>query len=195
MKRAKKSQIERIVSEHEKLLQIFCTRNFQKKIEASVSTMFNVIKKNNKIIVCGNGGSAADSQHLAGELVGRFQKERKALPCIALTTDTSIITAVGNDYSFDMVFSRQVEAIGKKGDILILFSTSGMSKNVLDAALTARKKGIKTISLTGTEPNKLAEISDINLAVPSKNTPRIQELHSIIIHIICELLEERISSI
>ncbi|MCM8788761.1 MAG: SIS domain-containing protein, partial [Candidatus Omnitrophica bacterium] len=123
---------------------------------------------------------------------GRFQKERKALPCIALTTNTSIITAIGNDYSFEKVFSRQIEAIGNNGDVLILFSTSGRSKNILDAALTAKKKNIKAISLTGSEPNELANISDINIAVPSKSTPRIQELHSIVIHIICGLLEEKI---
>ncbi|MCM8765053.1 MAG: SIS domain-containing protein, partial [Candidatus Omnitrophica bacterium] len=112
--------------------------------------------------------------------------------CVALTTNTSIITAIGNDYSFEKVFSRQIEAIGKKGDVLILISTSGASANIVDVALTAKNKGIKTVSLTGAEPNELAAISDINLAVPSKSTPRTQELHSLIIHIICGLLEEKI---
>ncbi|MCM8764625.1 MAG: SIS domain-containing protein [Candidatus Omnitrophica bacterium] len=192
MKKAKKSQIEKIAYEHTRLLRILSSKKFQRKIGIAVSIMFAAIKDNKKIIVCGNGGSAADSQHLAGELVGRFQKERKALPCIALTTNTSIITAIGNDYSFEKVFSRQIEAIGNNGDVLILFSTSGRSKNILDAALTAKKKNIKAISLTGSEPNELANISDINIAVPSKSTPRIQELHSIVIHIICGLLEEKI---
>ncbi|MCM8822620.1 MAG: SIS domain-containing protein [Candidatus Omnitrophica bacterium] len=194
MKKEKKSQIEKIVSEHKKLLKTLSTEKFQKNVGTVVSMMFAAIKNNKKIIVCGNGGSAADSQHLAGELVGRFQKEREALPCIAITTNTSILTAVGNDYSFEKIFSRQIEAIGKKGDILILISTSGESANILDAALTAKNKGIKTVSLTGAEPNKLARISNINIPVPSKSTPRIQELHSLIVHIICGLLEEKIIS-
>jgi len=188
----KKNPIENIISEFERLIGFLSTGTFQEKIESAVSMISQAIRSNNKIIVCGNGGSAADSQHLAGELVGRFQIERKPIPAIALTTNTSIITSIGNDYSFEKIFSRQTEAIGNKGDVLILFSTSGRSKNVIEAVRSAKKKGIKTISITGARPNKLADLSDINLAVPSKSTPRIQEIHSIIIHIICELLERKL---
>jgi len=188
----KKNPIENIISEFERLIGFLSTGTFQEKIESAVSMISQAIRSNNKIIVCGNGGSAADSQHLAGELVGRFQIERKPIPAIALTTNTSIITSIGNDYSFEKIFSRQTEAIGNKGDVLILFSTSGRSKNVIEAVRSAKKKGIKTISITGARPNKLADLSDINLDVPSKSTPRIQEIHSIIIHIICELLERKL---
>lgn len=183
-------RIEKIVSQHKFLLKFLATEEFQKNLDKSLSIIVATIKKNGKIIVCGNGGSAADSQHMAGELVGRFQKERKPIACIALTTNTSIITGIGNDYSFDKIFSRQIEAIGNNNDLLIVISTSGRSRNIIEAAITGRKKGMEVISLTGARPNQLAEISGINIAVPSKSTPRIQEIHAIIIHMICELVEE-----
>lgn len=182
--------IKKSILEHENLLKIFSDEKFQKQLIKAITVVVKAVKNKKKILVCGNGGSAADSQHFTGELVGRFRKERKPIPCVALTTNTSILTSIGNDYSFEKIFSRQVEAIGNKNDILILISTSGKSKNVIQAAITAKKMGIKTISLTGERPNELAELSDINLAVPSNSTPRIQEIHSILIHIICELLEE-----
>lgn len=184
--------IEQVISEHQNLLKMFFDKSFQREFSKAISLLVNAIKNKRKILVCGNGGSAADSQHFTGELVGRFKKERRPIPSIAITTNTSILTCIGNDYSFEKVFSRQVEAIGNKNDVLILISTSGKAKNVIEAACIAKKKRIKTISLTGTKENDLAKISDINLAVPSKSTPRIQEIHSILIHIICELLEENL---
>lgn len=160
-------------------------------IEASVTALVKCLKDGGKILLCGNGGSAADSQHIAAEFIGRFQKERRALPAIALTTDTSALTALGNDYGFDVVFSRQVEALGNKGDVLIGISTSGNSKNVLEAVKKAKSQGLVTITLTGNDGGTLAPLSDIKLIAPSKITARVQESHITIAHTICELVEEQ----
>ena len=147
------------------------------------------LEKGRKILICGNGGSAADSQHMAAEFVGRFVKERQSLPALALTVDTSLLTAVGNDYGFDCVFSRQVEGLGQEGDVLIAISTSGNSANVVRAVKTAKEKGIYVIALTGENGGILAKESDLCLAVPSQVTARIQEMHIMIIHMICEVSE------
>lgn len=147
------------------------------------------LEKGRKILICGNGGSAADSQHMAAEFVGRFVKERQSLPALALTVDTSLLTAVGNDYGFDCVFSRQVEGLGQEGDVLIAISTSGNSANVVRAIKTAKEKGIYVIALTGENGGILAKESDLCLAVPSQVTARIQEMHIMIIHMICEVAE------
>lgn len=147
------------------------------------------LEKGRKILICGNGGSAADSQHMAAEFVGRFVKERQSLPALALTVDTSLLTAVGNDYGFDCVFSRQVEGLGQEGDVLIAISTSGNSANVVKAVKTAKEKGIYVIALTGENGGLLAKESDLCLAVPSQVTARIQEMHIMIIHMICEIAE------
>lgn len=154
------------------------------KISDAIRT---AIEAGNKILICGNGGSAADSQHFAAELVGRFTKERKAYPAIALTTDTSIITSLSNDYSFEKVFERQIEALGKKGDVLIGFSTSGKSKNIISAFKSAKANAITTIAILGS-PGELYNIADIAFTVQG-TTARVQEIHSIIIHIICEIIE------
>ena len=151
------------------------------------------LEKGRKILICGNGGSAADSQHMAAEFVGRFVKERQSLPALALTVDTSLLTAVGNDYGFDCVFSRQVEGLGQEGDVLIAISTSGNSANVVKAVKTAKEKGIYVIALTGENGGILAKESDLCLAVPSQVTARIQEMHIMIIHMICEIAEADIS--
>ena len=148
------------------------------------------LKSGNKVLFCGNGGSAADAQHLAAELIGRFQKERRSLASVALTTDTSILTAVANDYGYEEVFARQVEGLGRSGDVLIGISTSGNSANVVKAALKARDTGMHTIAFTGEGGGKLKDICDITFAVPSKVTARIQEMHIMVGHIICELVEE-----
>jgi D-sedoheptulose 7-phosphate isomerase len=148
------------------------------------------LKNGGHIFFCGNGGSAADAQHLAAELVGRFIKERKALAATALHANTSTVTAVGNDYSYDVIFSRQLEGLGKTGDLLIGLSTSGNSKNVIKAAETAKAMGIKVIGLTGAKGGKLAEVSDIALKVPSDKTPRIQEMHITVGHLICAIIDE-----
>ncbi|MBI5561237.1 MAG: D-sedoheptulose 7-phosphate isomerase [Deltaproteobacteria bacterium] len=146
-------------------------------------------KGGGKLLIAGNGGSAADAQHLAAEFVNRFEIERPPLPALALTTDTSNITSIGNDYSFDQIFSKQVRALGKEGDVLLAISTSGTSKNITKAVDAAQAMGIKTIALTGKGGGVLAEKADIVLNVDSKTTARIQEVHITVCHILCELVD------
>jgi D-sedoheptulose 7-phosphate isomerase len=148
------------------------------------------LKAGGTLYVCGDGGSAAESQHIAGELVGRFLMERPALPCVALTTDTSILTAVANDYDFARTFERQVEALVKRGDVLWALSTSGSSPNVLKAAVLARRRGAKVLGMTGRGGGQLAELCDLCLCVPADTSPAIQEGHLTLIHILCRLVEE-----
>ncbi|WP_297434575.1 D-sedoheptulose 7-phosphate isomerase [Sulfurimonas sp.] len=145
-----------------------------------------------KTILAGNGGSAADAQHIAAELVGRYGFDRPSIPSLALTTDTSNLTAIGNDYGYDFVFSRQLEGMGQKGDIFIGISTSGNSVNVINAFESAKKKGITTIALVGRDGGKMAKIADYALVVPSDSTPRIQESHILIGHILCDIIEKEI---
>ena len=163
-------------------------------IEKAIEAICSDLKSGKKVLLMGNGGSAADAQHIAGELVGRFKKERKAIPAISLSTDTSILTAIGNDYGFEKVFERQIEALGNKGDVVIGISTSGNSENVYRAMKLAKKMGLTTIGLLGNDGGKIKNLSDIALVVPSKNTPRIQETHITIGHIICEGVERIISN-
>lgn len=148
------------------------------------------LKNKNKLVSFGNGGSAADSQHFVAEFVGRFQKERKSLPAIAFTTDTSILTSIGNDYNFNKVFERQCESLVSKGDTVLAISTSGKSKNVLNGVKMAKKNGAKIISLTGNQTTELVKISDISIQIPSNSTPRIQEVHRLILHLICDIVEQ-----
>ena len=162
-------------------------------IEKAANTIISSLKKGNKILIMGNGGSAADAQHIAGELVGRFKLERKAIPAIALTTDSSILTAWSNDKSFETVFERQVEALAKPGDILLALSTSGNSENIIKAFQKGQALKTINISLTGNQGGKISPISDINININSSNTPRIQECHLLIYHIICELIEKELS--
>ena len=159
-------------------------------IVEAASVMARTLRKGGKVLVMGNGGSAADAQHLAAELVGRFLCERRALPAIALTTDTSILTAVGNDYGFDQVFSRQVEALARPGDVVIGISTSGKSSNVLVALTAARAAGCLTIGLLGCDGGSIAGLVDLALVIPVQETPHIQEAHLTIIHILCDLIEQ-----
>ena len=159
-------------------------------IARAAAAIAKSVKSGGKLMVFCNGGSAADSQHMVAEFVGRFKKERKALAAIALTTNTSTLTAVGNDYGYDATFSRQVEALGRKGDVAVGISTSGNSKNVIEAIRKARSSGILTIGLIGGAGGLLKGECDISIIVPSTNTPRIQESHLLIIHAICELVEE-----
>lgn len=150
----------------------------------------SVIKAGKKIMLCGNGGSAADSQHIAAEFIGRFEKERTSMAAIALTTDTSALTAIGNDYGYEEVFSRQIEGLGQSGDLLIGISTSGNSKNVVKALGVAKKRGISTVALVGDRPNGVMQtIADYVLVAPSANTARIQECHILMMHTICQLVE------
>lgn len=172
---------------------ILDSKKLSKQIENSITLIIKSIKNGNKIVLFGNGGSAADAQHMAAEFIGRFMKERKSFPAIALSTDSSIITAIGNDYSFEKVFSRQAESLVKKGDVIIAISTSGESKNILEGIKTSKKIGAKIISLTGENGIKMKKNSDIFLNVPSTITSRIQEVHRTIIHIICEMVEDELS--
>lgn len=159
-------------------------------IEKVVEEITTCFKNDGTVLLCGNGGSAADAQHLAAEFSGRFYKDREPLNAEALHVNTSYLTAVGNDYSFDEIYSRLVKAKGKKGDILIALSTSGNSKNIVEAAKTAKEREMKVISFTGLTGGKLKEYSDFLLNIPSTDTPRIQECHITIGHIICQLVEE-----
>lgn len=161
-------------------------------IEQLALAVAATLRHGGKLLVMGNGGSAADAQHLAAELVGRFLLERRALPAIALTTDTSILTAVGNDYGFDEVFARQVEALAAAGDLVLGISTSGHSANVIKALAAAREKGCHTVGLLGRDGGRIAGMVDLALTVPSQETPRIQEAHQLIIHIICDLVEKEL---
>jgi D-sedoheptulose 7-phosphate isomerase len=163
------------------------------KLKNAIEIIYNALKSGNKILICGNGGSAADAQHFAAELVGRFKLERRGFPAIALTTDTSILTALGNDYGFDIIFERQVEALGKEGDVLVGISTSGNSENVIRAVNKAKEMGIYTIGLLGKGGGKLKDIVDLALIVPSNDTARIQECHLTIYHVICEEVEKRLT--
>ncbi len=161
-------------------------------IRKAAEAMIRALKKGGKVIVFGNGGSAADSQHMAAELVGRFMKERKGLPAIALTVNTSTLTAIANDYSYGEVFSRQLDAVAGKDDVAIGISTSGKAVNVIKAVELAKKKGLATIALTGCDGGTLAGTADISIIVPSRSTPRIQESHVAVVHILCQLVEDEL---
>jgi len=161
------------------------------KLEEVANIITRAFQNGKKVLFCGNGGSAADAQHLAAEFSGRFYTDRDALPSEALHTNTSYLTAVANDYSYDVVYSRLVKGIGNEGDVLVGLSTSGNSKNIVEAFLTAKNKGITTIGLTGISGGKMKECSDYLFAVPSSDTPRIQESHILLGHILCQLVEEQ----
>lgn len=158
-------------------------------IEDCADLLFETFEKGNKVLICGNGGSAADAQHLAAEFVGRYETERRGLPAIALTTDTSALTALSNDYGFERIFARQVEALAVKDDVLIAISTSGNSPNIISAVMSARKAGCKIIGMTGEKGKKLASLCDKCILIPSERTARIQEAHITVAHIWCEILD------
>jgi D-sedoheptulose 7-phosphate isomerase len=162
-------------------------------IEKIAQEIIKCYRGDKKVVIFGNGGSAADAQHIAAEFVSRFEKERKSLNAIALTTNTSVLTAIANDYHFDKVFSRQVESIVQKGDVVIAISTSGNSKNVIEGAKQSKKQGAVVIGFTGANGGKLDNACDMILAVPSKITARIQEVHITIGHVICKLVEDEMS--
>ncbi len=164
----------------------------KEKIFTAVRYLTDALKAGNKILIFGNGGSAADAQHMAAELVNRFRRDRSPLPAIALTTDTSILTAVANDYSFDEVFAKQVYALGVKGDVALGISTSGRSKNVLRGLAIAREKGLLALGLSGGDGGQMPSVCDLLILVPSSETPRIQEGHLFFIHLVCELIEEEL---
>ena len=179
----KSFETKQAIYENEKLLD---------KIEEAAKKCVALYKTDKKTILAGNGGSAADAQHIAAELVGRYGFDRPSIPSLALTTDTSNLTAIGNDYGYDFVFSRQLEGMGQDGDIFIGISTSGNSKNILNAFESAKRKNIFTIALTGRDGGEMAKVADIALVVPSESTPRIQESHILIGHILCDIIEKEI---
>lgn len=164
--------------------------DFISSVNAARDALTSALKRGNAILVAGNGGSAAEAQHFAAEIVGRYKKERRGLPSIALTTDTSILTAIGNDYSFADIFSRQVEALGRPGDVLVLMSTSGNSPNLLQAAESAKEKDIQVVAFLGKGGGALRPLVDLAVVVPSDDTPRIQEIHLLMVHAISESIDE-----
>jgi D-sedoheptulose 7-phosphate isomerase len=180
--------VENALRESVKVKEAFVTENASNLILISEKIAL-AFAGDRKLLICGNGGSAADAQHIAAEFVNRFQLERPPLPAIALTTDTSIITSIGNDYSFDEVFSKQVKALGMEGDVLLAISTSGNSPNVISAVEAAKGRGIYTVGMTGGGGGKMARLTDMPLKVKSKTTARIQESHILAGHIICELVD------
>lgn len=184
----RKKIIKEAIEEHRKILSSL--EKYISLIEKIASLCISSLKKGGKIVFCGNGGSAADSQHLAAELVGRFLKEKRPLPSLALSTNTSILTALGNDYGFEYTFSKQIEALINPKDVVIAISTSGNSKNVIEAVKKAKEKGAKTIGLLGKGGGRLKKIVDLPLVIESNNTARIQEMHILVGHILCKLIEE-----
>ena len=182
-----KSQINTSIALKLKLLE---EQSVLSGIEAATMSIISAFKNKHKILIAGNGGSAADAQHIAGELVNRFYFDRPGLPAIALTTDTSVLTAIGNDHGFEKLFVRQIEALGNSGDVFIGISTSGSSPNIIEAFKACKEKQIVSIGLTGSSGRHMKDLCDICITVPSGETPRIQEVHILIGHIICSIVEE-----
>lgn len=185
------NKIREHIQEHVRVMEQV-TETLPDEIAACAALLSNALRLGNKVLVMGNGGSAADAQHFAAELVGRYLLDRKALPVIALTTDTSILTSVSNDYGFDEIFSRQVEALAVSGDVVVGISTSGNSGNLSLAMHAAKKADCKTIGLLGRDGGKISAIVDFNLTVPAQQTPLIQEAHITILHILCDLVEQEL---
>ena len=184
-----KSQIEASAQTKLKMLE---DKALLEKIESVARACVKLYHNKKKTILAGNGGSAADAQHIAAELVGRYGFDRPSIPSLALTTDSSNLTAIGNDYGYDKVFSRQIEGMGQEGDLFIGISTSGNSQNVINAFESAKKMGITTVALVGRDGGKMAQLADIALIVPSRMTPRIQESHILIGHMICDIIEKEL---
>ena len=183
-----------LIRDHEIIIESLNKPENLKRIFDSIKILLKVLKNGGTVFWCGNGGSAADSQHLSAELIGRFKINRRPYKSISLTTDTSAITAISNDYGYNYVFSRQVEGLGTKKDLLFALSTSGNSQNIINAMITAKKKKMKIIALLGNKGGKCKQYSNINIIIDSKETARIQEAHTFIGHIICEMVEHLIRS-
>ena len=187
-----KQTVQDAIETHKKLIERFEVECVETVI-AAAKEIITVIKQGGTVYICGNGGSAADAQHIAGELVGRFRRERKGLPAVALTTDTSVITSVGNDYGFENIFTRQVEALVGPKDLLWTFSTSGTSKNIVAAAKLAKEKGATVLAFTGKRKTPLEEISDLCICIDAPTTSSAQEIHQLAYHVICDLVESAFS--
>ena len=186
-------KINSLISNHEKVVNFLKEKNNLKKINTFITVLYKILKNNGTVFWCGNGGSAADCQHLSAELIGRFKINRKPYRSISLTTDTSAITAISNDFSYEEVFSRQLEGLGTKKDLLFVFSTSGNSKNIINAMITAKRKNMKIIALLGNNGGKCKKYSTNNIVIKTNDTPRIQEAHTLIGHAICEIVESLLS--
>ena len=186
-------KINSLISNHEKVVNFLKEKNNLKKINTFITVLYKILKNNGTVFWCGNGGSAADCQHLSAELIGRFKINRKPYRSISLTTDTSAITAISNDFSYEEVFSRQLEGLGTKKDLLFVFSTSGNSKNIINAMITAKRKNMKIIALLGNNGGKCKKYSANNIIIKTNDTPRIQEAHTLIGHAICEIVESLLS--
>jgi D-sedoheptulose 7-phosphate isomerase len=186
-----KSEIEQLINNSAEIIKK--TSSLSGEIQKVINEIIRCLKNGNKVIIFGNGGSAADAQHIAAEFIGRFELERKSLAAIALTTDTSVITSLSNDYDYDVVFSRQCESLVSKGDVVIGISTSGNSKNVYEGLKTSKNKGALIITLLGNKGGKIKELSDISIIVDSSITSQIQEAHRVIYHIICKIVERQLS--
>lgn len=187
--------MEKVLTDYLKSFQndfnVFLKKDFHDILKVA-DLIANAFKKGNKLLVCGNGGSASDAQHFAAELIGRFKKDRPSLPAMALNTDTSAITAIANDFNYETVFARQIQGLGNKEDILLAISTSGNSRNILEAVKAAKKKKLVTIGLTGKNSSLVSSKSDYCIFVSSKETSHIQELHIIVLHILCILIEKKL---
>ena len=186
-----KSEIEQLINNSAEIIKK--TSSLSGEIQKVINEIIRCLKNGNKVIIFGNGGSAADAQHIAAEFIGRFELERKSLAAIALTTDTSVITSLSNDYDYDVVFSRQCESLVSKGDVVIGISTSGNSKNVYEGIKTSKNKGASIIALLGNKGGKIKELSDISIIVDSSITSQIQEAHRVIYHTICKIVERQLS--
>jgi len=182
-----------LIDNHKKVINFLKEKNNVKKIDSLTKIFYKVLKNNGTVFWCGNGGSAADCQHLSAELVGKFKINRRPYKSISLTTDTSAITAISNDYSYEKVFSRQLEGLGTKKDLLFIFSTSGNSRNIINAMIMAKRKKMKIIALLGNNGGKCKKYTANNIIIKSNDTPRIQEAHTLIGHTICEIVERLIS--
>jgi len=181
------------VATHKKMVAEFEQRGVE-TIAAIAEALAEVLERGGTLYLCGNGGSAADAQHVAGEFVGRFCRQRRALPAVALTTDTSVLTCIANDYAYENVFARQAEALVRRGDILWAFSTSGTSANVIAAARVAREKGARVVAFTGKAGSPLERVADICFCADAESTARSQEIHQLAYHIICDLVERRFAN-
>ena len=185
-------RLNKLLDEQIRNIEIVKNSGYLEKVVRVAQLQVQTIKAGGKILIAGNGGSAADAQHFAAEYVGRFLKERKGIPAVSLTTDTSVLTCIGNDFGFDHIVERQLEALGKNGEIFVGISTSGDSGNILEAMKMAKQMGIITVGLLGHDGGRIKELCEYDMTVPLRETPRIQEIHTMTIHMLCELVEKAI---
>ena len=184
--------ITEVIEKKIQLLNELLDSEYMHEVESATMELIRCIKEGNKIMLAGNGGSAADAQHFAGEVIGRFMMDRASMPALSLCVDPSVMTCVGNDYGYDMVFARQMEGLAQEGDVFIAISTSGNSKNIINAIEVAKRKGVKVVGFLGKNGGAIKDMCDYALVVPSDETPRIQEIHTLTVHLMCEQLEKSI---